>query len=120
MQWCLSFPLDVRFRDMEPSPALEAFAHRWAAKLANVYDRIERCEVVIERPHQHQRRRQPVHVRVTVSVPGTDIVVTDDHAPDGVADDAFIAVRDAFRAARRRLVMQARRDYHGDVAVARA
>ncbi|HEU4731015.1 MAG TPA: HPF/RaiA family ribosome-associated protein [Kofleriaceae bacterium] len=114
------FPLEVRFRDMDPSPALEAFAYRWAAKLANVFDRIERCEVVIERPHQHQRRGQPVHVRVSVTVPGAEIVVTDDHAPDGVADDAYVAVRDAFRAARRQLVMHARHDHHADLVPSRA
>lgn len=97
---------------MDPSTALESFAHRWATKLANVYDRIERCEVVIERPHQHQRQGQHVRVRVTVSVPGPDIVVSD-HAPDGAHEDAYVAVRDAFRAARRQLVAHARREDQG-------
>ena len=110
----MPFPLDVRFRDMELSPALESFAHRWAAKLANVYDRIERCEVVIERPHQHQRQGQHVHVRVTLAVPGPDIVVSSDHALDGAHEDAYVAVRDAFRAARRQLVAHARRSHQGD------
>jgi ribosome-associated translation inhibitor RaiA len=99
---------------MDPSPALESFAHRWAAKLENIYDRIERCEVVIERPHQHQHRGQPIHVRVTVVVPGPDIVVSDDHALDDDHDDAYVAVRDAFRAARRRLVAHARREHQGE------
>lgn len=110
----MPFPLDVRFRDMESSPALESFAYRWAAKLANVYDRIERCEVVIERPHQHQHRGQHIHVRVTVAVPGPDIVVSCDHAPDGAHEDAFVAVRDAFRAARRQLVAHVRCNHQGD------
>ena len=102
---------------MDPSPALESFAHRWAAKLENIYDRIERCEVVIERPHQHQRRGQPFHVRVTVVVPGPDIVVTDDHgSEDDGHDDAYVAVRDAFRAARRQLVAHAHRETHGEAA----
>lgn len=99
---------------MEPSPALESFVRRWAAKLENIYDRIERCEVAIERPHQHQRRGQPIHVRVTVVVPGPDIIVSDDHASDEADDDAYVAVRDAFRAARRQLVAHARREYPGD------
>ncbi len=98
---------------MDPSPALESFARRWAAKLANIYDRIERCDVVIERPHQRQHQGQRVHVRVTVAVPGPDIVVTADPDPDGAHEDAFVAVRDAFRAARRQLVAHTRRDYPG-------
>ena len=96
---------------MDPSPALESFAHRWAAKLANIYDRIERCEVVIERPHQRQHQGQQVHVRVTVVVPGPDIVVSSEPDLDGEHEDAYIAVRDAFRAARRQLVAHARRAY---------
>ncbi len=99
---------------MDASPALETFAHRWAAKLATVCDRIERCEVVIERPHRHQHQGQHVHARVTVMVPGPDIVVSDDDKPDGAHDDAYVAVRDAFRAARRQLVAQLQRKYRRD------
>lgn len=111
----MSFPLDIRFRDMDPSRALESFAHRWAAKLGNVYPRIERCEVVIERPHQHQRQGQPFHVRVTVVVPGPDIVASNDGASDGAHEDPYVAVRDAFRAARRQLMAHGRREYQPDV-----
>jgi ribosome-associated translation inhibitor RaiA len=104
---------------MEPSPALERFAHRWAAKLATVYERIERCEVMIELPHQHQRQGQHVHVRVTVVVPGPDIVVSSEHAADGAHEDAYVAVRDAFRAARRRLVAHARHEFQGELVSSR-
>jgi hypothetical protein len=53
-------------------------------------------------------------VRVTVAVPGPDIIVSDDHAPDDADDDAYVAVRDAFRAARRQLVAHVRRESPGD------
>lgn len=102
------FPVDVRFRDMEASPALEQFAHRWAAKLGRLHDRIASCEVVIERPHQSQRQGQRVHVRVALAIPGPDIVVSHDQEIDGAHEDPYVAVRDAFRAARRQL-QQARR-----------
>lgn len=93
---------------MDPSPALEEFVRRWAAKLEHVYGRIERCHVLIERPHQHHRQGQRVHVRVTLAVPGPDIVVSHD-SPDGSHEDAYVAIRDAFRAARRRLEDHVRR-----------
>jgi hypothetical protein len=54
-------------------------------------------------------------VRVTVAVPGPDIVVSCDHAPDDAHEDAYVAVRDAFRAARRQLVAHVRRDRPGDL-----
>ena len=104
----MSFPVEVRFRDMASSPALDQFVRRWAAKLGRVHERIARCDVVIERPHQHQRHGQHVHVRVSLGVPGPDIVVTYDQPLDGAHEDAYVAVRDAFRAARRQLEQHAR------------
>lgn len=104
----MAFPIDVRFRDMAPSPALEQFVRRWAAKLGRIHDRIVHCEVVIERPHQHQRHGQHVRVRMTLGVPGPDVVVSYDQSLDGAHEDAYVAVRDAFRAARRQLEQRAR------------
>lgn len=105
----MSFPIDVRFRDMETSAALEQFARRWAAKLGRAHERIDSCEVVIERPHQRQRHGQRIHVRVTLAVPGPDVVISHGQAIDGAHEDAYVAVRDAFRAARRRLEQHVRR-----------
>ena len=105
----MAFPMSISYRDMEPSPALEQFARAWAAKLEHVYDRIERSEVVIERPHRHQHQGQHYRVRVTLSVPGPDIVVSRDPALADEHEDAYVAVRDAFRAARRQLEDHARR-----------
>jgi ribosome-associated translation inhibitor RaiA len=108
----MSFPIEVRFRDMESSPALEQFVRRWAGKLGRVHERIAHCDVVIERPHQRHRQGQHVHVRVTIGVPGPDIVVSHDQELDGAHEDAYVVVRDAFRAARRQLEQHARR-LHG-------
>ena len=99
----MPFPIEVTFRDMESTPALEEFVRHWAVKLEHLYDRIERCHVVIEHPHQHHRQGQRVHVRVTLAVPGPDIVVSHDHALDGAHEDVYVAIRDAFQAARRQL-----------------
>lgn len=105
----MRFPLTITFRDLEPSPAIEDFVRSWAAKLETVHDRIERCQVVIERPHQHHHQGQRYHVRITLAVPGPDVEVTRDHALDGAHEDLHVAIRDAFRAARRQLEDLARR-----------
>lgn len=104
-----AFPLTITFRDLESTPAIEGFVRRWASKLETAYDRIERCQVVIERPHQHRRQGQHYHVRVTLAVPGPDVEVSRDHALDGAHEDLYVAIRDAFRAARRQLEDHARR-----------
>jgi cold shock CspA family protein len=105
----MEFPLDITFRDMESSPAIEALVHRWAEKLGRVYDRIMRCHVIIERPHQHQRQGQLLRVVVMLSVPGPDIVVSRNTGRIGAHEELNVAVRDAFLAARRQLEDHVRR-----------
>lgn len=105
----MAIPLNITFRDMDSSPALEDRVRDLVAKLEQHYDRIERAEVVIERPHKRHRQGQRVHVRVELAVPGPDIVVSHDHELDGAHEDTYVALRDAFRAARRQLEDRARR-----------
>ena len=105
----MPIPVHISFRDMEPTPALEKFIRNWVIRLERAYERIEQCDVVIERPHQHRRHGRPVRVRVVVAVPGPDIVVSRDHSLDDSHMDVYVAIRDAFRAARRQLEDRARR-----------
>jgi ribosome-associated translation inhibitor RaiA len=111
----MPFSTEVRFRDMETSPALEEFVRRWATKLARVHERIASCAVVIERPHQSHRHGQRIHVRIALGVPGADIVVSHGQEADGAHEDAYVAVRDAFRAARRQLAEAQRYSRGGGV-----
>lgn len=105
----MTIPLNITLRDMAPTPAIDRFVDRWVSRLEQVYPRIERCDVLIERPHRHQHQGQRFHVRLTLSVPGPDVVVSRDHALDGAHEDLYVAIRDAFRAARRQLEDHARR-----------
>jgi len=99
----LMIPLAISFRDMSPSAGLETLVRDCTDKLGLVYDHIERCEVVIERPHRRHHRGQRVRVRVHVAIPGPDIEVSGVHDLDPSNENAYVAVRDAFRAARRQL-----------------
>jgi ribosome-associated translation inhibitor RaiA len=105
----MEFPIDLTFRDMASSPAIEASVRRWVKKLARVHDRIARCHVVIERPHQHQHQGQSMRVGVTLSVPGSDVVISRNTGRAGVHEDLRAAIRDAFAAARRQLGERGRR-----------
>jgi ribosome-associated translation inhibitor RaiA len=104
----MAFTTEVTFRDLDPSPTLEAFARRCAARLSRVSDRIQRCDVQIELPHRHQQQGRRFHVGVVIALPGRLIAVTRDPGEDGAHDDPYVAVRDAFRAARRRLAAYTR------------
>lgn len=112
----MPFPLQVTFRGLDHSDALEASIREWADKLERVYDRIERGEVVVERPHEHRRTGNQWHVRIRLHVPGGDVVVDRDPGQDEAHEDPYVTVRDSFHAARRQLEDHVRR-LRGDVKV---
>ena len=104
----MPIPLNITFRNMRSSPTVEGFVRRWASKLETAYKRIHRCAVAIERPHLRHHQGQRYTVRITLTVPGGDINVSHDHELDGAHEDLYVAIRDAFRAARRQLADHAR------------
>lgn len=99
----MQVPLHISFHGIDPSPALEARIREHVAKLEQFCDRITRCEVAVELPHQHHRHGKHWHIRITVSVPGKDIVVSRDPGRDETHEDPYTAVNDAFHAARRQV-----------------
>ena len=90
--------------------------HRWVARLEHAFERIERCAVVIEVPHRHQRQGNVFHVRVEVTVPDRTIAVSRDPGLDHAHEDVYVAIANAFRAARRQLQDHARIQ-RGDVKI---
>jgi ribosome-associated translation inhibitor RaiA len=109
----MSAPVHLQLKGMSASPALAAAVDEWVAKLERVHDRIERCDVVVDVPHQHQQRGRQFHVRIRVAIPGNDVVISHDGAA-GDHDDPYIAVRDAFGTALRKLDADAARHAHAN------
>lgn len=68
-------PIQVTFRDIPHSDAIEAMVSEEAANLDQFYNRIIGCRVMIEVPHRHLEEGDHYHVRVDVTVPGGEIVV---------------------------------------------
>jgi ribosome-associated translation inhibitor RaiA len=99
----MSFPLQITFHGIPHSDALEAWIHEWAGKLEHTHARIQRAEVVVELPHRHRRHGKAFRVRLTLHVPGGNIVVDHDPGVDAAHEDPYVAVRDSFAAARRQL-----------------
>ena len=94
----MQVPTEVTFHGLEHSDAVAATAQRWVARLDHMYDRITKCGVVIAKPHKRHRHGDGFQVSVVLEVPGVEIAVT--HA---MHEDVYVAVADAFRAARRQL-----------------
>ena len=100
----MRIPLEVTFRHMEPSAAAEARIAEKVAKLEQLYSQLTRCHVVVEAPHEHHRQGKLFHVSIDLTVPGAELLVTRGHNHQSHAhEDVYVAIRDAFDAAKRRL-----------------
>lgn len=105
----MQLPLQVTFRNMDRSDAVEAAVRERAEKLDEFFGRIMACRVTVEAPHRQHRKGKIFHVRVDLTVPGEEIVVRRDPAEHGAHEDIYVTVRDAFDAAQRRLQDYVRR-----------
>jgi ribosomal subunit interface protein len=90
--------LQITARDIEVTDAIRADIEGKAEKLNKYYDRIMRCRVVLESPKRHQREGKLYNVHIYMTVPGSELMVKRD-----LDKDLYVAIRDAFQAARRKL-----------------
>jgi ribosome-associated translation inhibitor RaiA/cold shock CspA family protein len=106
--------LQITWRDMEASDALGAKIREQVQRLERFYDRIIACRVMVEQLHRHKHKGNLFNVRIDLSVPGREIVVTRDSGKDHAHEDPYVVVRDTFKAARRQLEDYVHR-HRGDV-----
>ena len=64
-------PLEIRFRQMEPSPAIEARIREKAAALERFCDRITGCRVIVDQEHRHHRQGNLFRVRIETRPAGS-------------------------------------------------
>lgn len=102
-------PLQITFRNLDNSPAVEAKIRERVEELEQFCDRITSCRVVIEEPNRHQRRGRLYHIRVDLKVPGGEIVVKRGPSEHQAHEDIYVAVRDCFDSVRRQLEDHVRR-----------
>jgi ribosomal subunit interface protein len=101
-------PLEIRFHQMNPSPAIEARIRDKAAELERFADRITSCRVTVEQDHGRHRKGNLFRVRIALGLPGKELAVTHAGPQDHAHEDVYVAIRDAFNAAVRRLEDQVR------------
>jgi len=120
-------PVQVSFRNMPHSDAIEAMVREEAAHLDTYYNHIMGCRVMIEVPHRHREEGEHHHVRIYLTVPGGEIVVKREPSlhsrQQDVQEEEFtkdreiershkhlrVAIREAFDTTRRKLQDYARR-----------
>jgi cold shock CspA family protein/ribosome-associated translation inhibitor RaiA len=123
----MQLPIQITFRNMDSSPAVEAKVCEEVEKLSEFYDSVMGCSVVVEIPHQHRQQGKRFHIRINLTVPGGEIVVKREPSLRGSIQrtgtekrkkeqevaaphkDIYVSIRDAFKAARRQLQDYARK-----------
>jgi ribosomal subunit interface protein len=95
--------LQITFRQMDPSPALEQRIRELMSRLEKFSAHMLRCQVIVAAPHQHGRQGALFELRIEITVPGEQIVIDRTHPLHHSHEDPYVALRDLFRAARRRL-----------------
>jgi cold shock CspA family protein/ribosome-associated translation inhibitor RaiA len=128
----MKLPVQITFKNMNPSGAVEKWVRAEAEKLDKFYTRIMSCRVAVEVPHHHHKKGNPYHLRIELTVPGEEIVIKRETSVSRRASLAGesavkkqlevsaphknlqLAIKDAFKAATRRLQDYAR-CHRGDV-----
>ena len=105
----MKLPLQVVFRNMEPSATVEAKIRERAEQLERIYNHIMSCRVLVEAHHKHHHSGNLYHARIDLKVPDAEIVASRDPGEHHAHEDVYVAVRDAFDAVRRQLEDYARR-----------
>lgn len=101
--------LQITFRGMSPSLAIEALIHERTERLAHSKDLIQRCHVVLDQPHRHQHKGRLFNVRLDITTPFGEVVVTRALDSSHGYEPLQTLIRDAFDAATRQIEQQAER-----------
>jgi len=96
-------PLQITFRNMDHSPAVEADVRQKADKLDEYHHNVIGCRVVIEGSHHHHHKGNLYQAKLDITVPGHEVVVSRARDQHHAHEDVYVAVRDAFNAAYRQL-----------------
>lgn len=99
----MKLPLQITFRNMDVSPTVEDEIRSKAGKLNQYFDQIMGCRIMVEARHKHHHHGNLYHVRIDITVPDREIVVSREPGEHHSHEDIYVAVRDAFHSAQRQL-----------------
>lgn len=110
----MKLPLQITVRNASISEAVKNEIREKASKLDQYSNNIIGCRVTVNSPHRRKHQGLLYNVQIDLTVRGSELVVK--HHPH---EDVYVAVRDAFDAARRQLEDYERR-LRGDVKIHQA
>ncbi|WP_296225160.1 HPF/RaiA family ribosome-associated protein [Ralstonia sp. UBA689] len=102
-------PIQIVFREVPHSDAVEAAIQEKVEKLDQFAEHLMSCRVTVGMIQRHKHQGKLYNIRIDLTAPGGEIVVNRDQA-----EDIYVAIRDAFDHAKRKLEDHIRR-VRGDI-----
>lgn len=100
----MNTPLEITFKGLDKSRAVEAKIAEKATRLERHFDRMTHCRVVVSAPNKLLHKAKGYEIKIEVGIPDHAPLVIKHEAHAGQAHEALqIAIRDAFDAAERRI-----------------
>ena len=91
-------PLQITFRDIAHSDAVEARIRQKIEKLDHFYNRITSCKIVVGQVQKHQHQGKLHNISICLTVPGKELTVT--HHPN---ENLYLAIQSAMDTLRQQL-----------------
>ena len=95
--------VDVVYRDLDSSAALNDIITKKLEKLSRYTDQIIHSRVVLNAPHQHKHKGKQYRASIELDIKGHPVAITQDD------ESIHVAVRDAFSSAERKVKQLAAR-----------
>ncbi len=110
-------PVQIAFKGLAPSPALEERIRMKAAKLERQHREVIGLRVLIEALNRQDQLGRVYTVRIDATAPGLELSVSREAGREHDDGDVHVALRDAFEAMSRRLEHAAPHRTHESVRV---
>lgn len=104
----MPIPLQITFRGIPHSDAVEAKIREKVSKLDRFHSHIMSCRVAVEAEHHRHHQGNQYHIRIDITTPRKELVISREHHDNKAYEDIYVAMRDAFNAATRQLEDYAR------------
>ncbi len=95
-------PVEITFKDLDPSTAIEARVRERVGRLEAMSPQMVGCHVWVRAPHQKHKATQYV-IDVSVEMPGSTLNIDRRPGDDDAHTDVYVAIRDTFDAMERKL-----------------
>jgi hypothetical protein len=100
----MNVPLELTFRDIEPSEPVKKLIYKRAERLERICDYLSSCRVSVEQETRRRREGNDYHVRIDLTVPPShELVVSRDPGGADKRGDLRLVIGRAFDAAQKQL-----------------